>query len=346
MGIWYTSLEAVKTALDIQLTARNNAQVRRAIDSGSRAAEGLLSRRFYPWTGTRTISPLPTREPWQLALGRHELISASSIVSEGTTITAYTLVPAPGVAESDAGPPYNRIDLDQSVLGAWPGDADIAGVWGYRADEEQIGTLAAQLGNTSSSTATVTWNTASIGTGNILRIDNERVIIRDRTWVDSGQDLGGSGLSASMSDNAVPVTNGSAYAVDEVLQLDSERMLITSIASNTATVVRAWDGSVLASHTAGTSIYALTGVELDRAQLGTTIATHSSSAAIYRQQIPGLVGDLALAETLNRLQQELGGYGRTEGSGESAVVVALGGLDTIRRDAKAAYGRRRTWLGV
>lgn len=348
MGIWYTSLEAVKTALDIQATARNNAQVRRAIDSASRAAEGLLSRRFYPWTGTRTISPLSTREPWQLALGRYELISAAAIVSDGTTIAPgdCIFIPAPGVAESDGGPPYSRIDLDQTVRAAWPGDTDITGVWGYRADEEQIGTLSAQLGSTVSSTAAVTWTTADIGTGNILRIDNERVVIRERTWVDSGQDIGGPGLAASMADVSVPVTTGSAYAVDEVVQVDSERLLITSIAGNVLTVVRAWDGSVLATHTTGASIYALTGVGLDRGQLGTTAATHSNGAAIYRHLTPGLVGDLALAEALNRLEQELGAYGRTTGSGESAVVVALGGLDSIRQDAKRAYGRRKTWLGV
>lgn len=347
MGIWYTSLEAVKTALDFQETARNNAQVRRAIDSGSRAAEGRLLRRFYPWTGTRTIKRVASREPHQLPLGRWELIEATSIVSAGVTINPNdcTFVPARGVAESD-GPPYCRIDLDPTVLSAWPGDADITGVWGYRADEEQVGTLAAQLGSSSSSTASVTWTTADIGTGDILRIDNERAVIRDRTWVDSGQNLGGAGLDASMAGVSVPVSNGAAYAVGEVVQVEAERMLVTSIAGNSLTVVRAWDGSVLASHANGVDIYALTGVELDRGQLGTDAATHQSSAAIYRQIYPGLVRDLALAEALNRLGQEGGGYGRTAGSAESEVIVALGGLDAIRQDAKAAYGRRKTWLGV
>lgn len=349
MGIWYTSLESVKSALDIAETARNNAQVRRAIDGGSRAAEGQLHRRFYPWTGTRRINVLATRQPWQLPLGRWELISATSVVSGGVTIapTDYTLVPAPGVAESDGGPPYNRIDLVQTVHSAWPGPyADIAGVWGYRVDEEQVGTLSAQLGAAASATAAVTWTTADIGTGDILRIDSERTVIRTRTWVDSGQNLGGAGLAASMADVAVPVTTGTAYAVDEIIQLESERMLVTSIAGNTLTVVRAWDGSVLAAHAAGVDVYALTGVELDRGQLGTAAAVHQSSAAIYRHIVPGLVGDLSRAEALNRLGQETGGYGRTAGAGESAIPVGLLGLDAIRADARKTYGRRKTWLGV
>src|SRR5690606_22447868 len=50
---WYTTRETVKAALDYKETARNDAQVDRAIESASRAVEGLLHRRFYPETATR-----------------------------------------------------------------------------------------------------------------------------------------------------------------------------------------------------------------------------------------------------------------------------------------------------
>lgn len=345
MGMWYTTLEAVKGALDVAETARNNVQVRRVIDSASRSVEGQLRRRFYPWTGTRTIKTVSTREPRQLPLGRWELISATSVVSGGITIAPanYTLVAAPGVVEGD-GPPYNRIDL--SVLAAWPGDATITGVWGYRADEEPVGALAAQLGAAAGDVAAVAWTTARIGTGDILRIDNERTVIRERTWVDSGQNLGAPGLTASMAGTSVAVTTGSAYAVDEVLLVEAEKMKVVDIAGNVLVVIRAWDGSVLAAHSAGADVYTLTGVQLDRGQLGTAAAVHSSAATIYRHVVPGLVAELCLAEAVSALEQELGAFGRSVGSGEGSAVVTSLGLEAIRADAVKAYGRRRTWLGV
>jgi hypothetical protein len=345
MGMWYTTLEDVKGALDVAETARNNAQVRRVIDSGTRSVEGRLKRRFRPWTGTRTFSPISTRPAWQLPLGRYELIAATTVVSGGVTIApaGYVLRPAAGNTDPD-GPPYNQIDLaDES---AWSDDTTIAGVWGYRDDEETVGTLSSQLGAAATDVAAVSWTTARIGTGDVLRIGAERMVIRERTWSDSGQNLGAPGLTASMAGTTVAVTTGSAYAADEILLVDAEKMKVVDVAGNNLIVIRAWDGSVLAAHTAGADIYTLTGVQLDRGQLGTTAAIHSSAAVIYRHVVPGLVGELSLAEAVNTLEQELGAYGRTAGSGESAAGVGLFGLDTIRADAVKAYGRRVTWLGV
>lgn len=346
--LWYTTLEAVGTALDSQLTARNNAQVRRAVQSGTRAAEGLLRRRFRPWTGSHTFTTLTSRPASRLVFGRYELIAATTVTTaDGTVIDPadYTLGASPGTVEGDDGPPYNRITLDDGS--SWPGGgATIAGVYGYRDDEETVGTLGAILGSAATATAAVTWSTAGIGTGDLLRIDDERMVIRARTWVDSAQDLGGSGLAASMADVTAPVPNGGAFGVDEVVQLGSERMLITAITGNNLTVVRAWDGSVLAVHNTGADIYTLTGVELDRGQAGTAAASHTSSSTIYRHVVPGLVQDLAGAEAINQLQQEGGGYGATRGSGDSEVAVGLGGLAAIRASARQAYRRPKTWLGV
>lgn len=348
--LWYTTLEAVKSALDIQETARNNAQVRRAIEAasrtidGARVGQGHLGRRFYPETLTRTFD---APAGCHLDLGEYELISVSTITCGGVVLApdSYTLQP-----END-GPPYDQIDLNPLVYTQWPYSTTreraivIDGVWGYRADEEPIGTLSAQLGSAATATASVTWSTADIGTGNILRVDDERMVIRARTWVDSGQNLGGTGLAASMADVGVHVADGGAYGVDEVFQLDSERMLITSIAGDVLTVVRAWDGSVLAAHGAGVDVWTLTGVELDRGQLGTAAAVHESGAVIYRHVVPGLVDALCVAEAVNTLQQQGGGYGRTVGSGESRSIVGLSGLEAIRDDAFAGYGRV-LWAGV
>lgn len=353
MGVWYTTLEAVKSALDIAETARNDAQVRRAIESGARSIDGTrpgrgrLRRRFYPELDTKYFTAVSSRQPWQLPLGRYELISATSVVAAGTTIDPADYVLQP----QNDGPPYDQIDLVTTAYSAWPGGTTpnaivITGLWGYRADEEQVGALAAQLGSASSATATVAWSTAKFGTGDILRIDNERMIIRERTWVDTGQNLGGDGVAASMADTVLDVTDGTAFAPEELLLVGAERMRVVDVAGNQLTVIRAWDGTVLAAHGSGADVYALTGVELDRGQLGTTAAVHSASAAIYRHVVPGLVAELNLAEAVNTLQQETGAYARTAGSGDMVVPVGLGGLAAIRRDAQDAYRRRTTWLGV
>lgn len=344
-SIWTTTLENVKGALDIAETARNNAQVRRVISAGTRTVEGQLKRRFRPWTGTRTVSPISTRPAWQLPLGRYELITATTVITGGVTLDPadYVLRPAAGNTDPD-GPPYNQIDLaDES---AWSTDTSILGVWGYRDDEETVGTLTSQLGAGADDVAAVAWTTAQIGTGDVLRIGAERVVIRERTWTDSGQNLGAPGLTASMAGTTVAVTTGSAFAAEEVLLVDGEKLRVVDIAGNTLVVIRAWDGSVLAAHTAGADIYTLTGVQLDRGQLGTTAAVHNVAAVIYRHVLPGLVEELTTAEAISLLEQELGGMGRTVRSGESMSTVGAVGLEGLRADAKAAYGRRVTWLGV
>lgn len=345
MGIWFTTLEAVKGSLDVAETARNNAQVRRILDSSARTVEGQLKRRFRPWTGTRTIAPISTRPAWQLPLGRYELIAATTVVSGNDTIAPadYVLRPAAGNTDPD-GPPYNQIDLaDQS---AWASEVTITGTWGYRDDEETVGALTSQLGAGATDTASVAWTTADIGTGDVLRIGDERVVVKARTWSDSGQNLGAPGLTASMANTTVEVTTGSAYAAEQVILIDAEKMRVVDVAGNRLVVIRAWDGSVLAAHTAGADIYALTGVQLDRAQLGTAAAVHDTAAPIYRHVVPGLVAELQLAEAITMLEQELGAYGRSIRSGESATTVGAVGLEGLRADAVRAYGRRVTWLGV
>lgn len=345
MGIWYTTLEAVKGSLDVAETARNNAQVRRILDSSARSVEGQLKRRFRPWTGTRTVSPISTRPAWQLPLGRYELITATEVITDGVTLDPADYDPQPAAGNTDPdGPPYNQLNLvDES---AWSADTSITGVWGYRDDEETVGALTSQLGAGSTDVASVAWTVADIGTGDVLRIGDERVVVKARTWSDSGQNLGAPGLTASMAGTTVEVTTGTAYAAEEVILIDAEKMRVVDVAGNRLIVIRAWDGSVLAAHTAGADIYALTGVQLDRAQLGTDAAVHDTAAVIYRHVVPGLVAELQLAEAIAMLEQELGGLGHTIRSGESATTVGAVGVEGVRADAALAYKRRVTWLGV
>lgn len=339
----YCSREEVKQALDVAETARSNERVDRAIESATLAVDGACTRTFVPSVGTRYF-PWPHdnyRTPWRLWLGQDELISVTSMTAGGDTIasTGYYLEPI------NQGPPYTSVEINLgSDYTFQSGDSyqrsiAITGTFGYDATETSVGSLSGNLAATAGATATITWTTSRVGVGDLLHIDSERMVVSDKTMVSSGQTLQTS-LTASTSNVAVVVTDGSGFAVGETLLLDSERMLIVDISGTTLTVKRAWDGTVLAAHTSGITIYGLTGVTLLRAQCGSTIAAHTSSTTIYRQVYPSQVRDLAVAYALTQLLQETSGYARVAGSGDNQREVSGRGLKALETNVIENYGRQ------
>ncbi|HKN43503.1 MAG TPA: hypothetical protein VJW23_06235, partial [Propionibacteriaceae bacterium] len=186
----------------------------------------------------------------------------------------------------------------------------------------------------------ITWtDPADIGVGSIIKVDSERMIVTEMSFVDTTQNLGGSGLTASAAAVTVTVSDSTGFYVGEVIRIESERMLVVDIGTSTTIIVkRAWDGSVLAAHSAAVDIYGKTGVQLSRAQLGTTLAAHTTSDVVYRYIVPPLVNDLCVAEAVVQLQTELHGYAR--GEGELATRPAAGGLRALREQVEIGFARR------
>lgn len=363
MGVWYTTRETVKAALESPVTARNDAQVDRAIEAASRDVEAATNRVFYPTVATRyfdwptnagvsrydfTFTPedfraTPVYGPYRLWLGQHEAISVTSLVSGGVTIP-----PADYFLEPNAsGPPYDRIDLDMDSTSAygngntWQREIAVTGVFGYDNVTTPAGTLAAAISTTTGTSITVS-DGSKVGVGSVLTVDSEKFLVTNRTWVTTSQTLQ-SALTASNSDVTVNVTTGSAYTAGEVLLLDSEKMLIVDIAGNALTVKRAWDGSVLATHT-GSTIYAQRALTVTRGALGTTAATHLISAAVSAQEFPGAVVGYTVAYALNQIAQETSGYARTIGSGDNARNASGAGIAGARAALIDSVGRRaRHW---
>lgn len=347
-GTWYCTRESVKSALDEFETARSNAQIDDAIEQGARDVEGLTHRdTFAPTLATHRYDyPSRTGRPptWRLWLVPHSLVSLTTLTSEGgaTTLTSgqYTLYP-------EDGPPYNRIEIDLSGSGAFgAGDTfqkaiAATGLWAHAKDKRRsVGSLSSNLAASTSATASLAWTTARFGVGDILIIDSERMIIRERNFVDSGQNLADS-LDASDADTAVGVSDGTAYAVEEIIQVGTESMRVVSITGNTLTVKRAWDGSQLAAHSTNADVYALTGVELDRAQCGTTLAAHLSGATVERWIPPGIITTLNRAYALNTLLQERTGWNRTMQAGQETQVEFTGkGIAKLERDVLQLYGQQ------
>ena len=340
MGVFYTTRESVKQALDAAETARNDAQVDRAIESGSRAIEALTHRVFYPQTATRYFPwPHPRyRSAFRLWLDADELVSVTSLVAGGITIPAtdYFLEPV------NSGPPYTSIEIDLGSSSAfsagatWQRAIAVTGVFGHSADSAPAGALAEALDN--SETGVDVTDSSLVGVGSIIKVDDERMVVTDSGMLDTGQNA--SALTASSSDESITGITAGTIASGEVILVDAERMLVVDVSGTTLTVKRAWDGSTLASHAGATDIFAPRTLTVERGALGTTATTHLTATAVTRHVVPALVRDLNIAEAINQLQQEGSGYARVIGEGENAREGTGRSLFDLRRDVVAAYGRK------
>ena len=183
---------------------------------------------------------------------------------------------------------------------------------------------------------------AIIGVGQIIKVDSERMLVTAKTMIDTGVNIDAAdSLTASAADVSITMsTTTSAPVVDEVILIDSERMLVVDVAGSVLTVKRAWDGSVLAAHAAAADIYASRRLTVIRGALGTTAATHADTTAIVKHVVPGLVSELCLAHALTTMGQRLSGYARTVGTGDNQRESSGRGLKQIRDDAYTAYGRK------
>lgn len=342
MGTWYCYREDVKRSLDINETARSNAQVDRAIEAASRAVEGYLHRVFVPTLATRYFD-WPNQQyarAWRLWLDENEIISVTTLTSGGTTVASsdYFLEPA------NSGPPYDRveIDIDSSAAFSTGGTHQraivITGLFGYSNDETTVGTIAEALDSSETGVDVDGPTAAQVGVGSVLRVDSERFLVTEKSTLTTGQTLQ-TPLTDVDNNVTVAVTTGSAYSVGEVILLDSEKMLIVDIAGNNLTVIRAWDGSVLATHT-GSTIYGYRTLTVTRGALGTTAASHLTAAPVLRWDVPGPVRELAMAEAINNLEQARAGYARTAGSADNERESKVQGLEALRKSVRRSHGRK------
>jgi len=342
----YCTREQVKRALDQKITARDDEQLDRCIVSGRGQVESLTNRRFYPWTGTRYFD-WPNQQyarSWRLWLDGSDLISVTTFTSGGTLIpsTNYFLRRGDNIDE----PPYSYIEIDISTSSALSAgsthqrSAALAGVFGASSDEVSAGVLAEALD--ASETGIDVSDSTLIGVGDIIRVDSERMIVTDKVMLDTTVDIAGSdSLTASTSDVSLTVSTATNAPVkNEIILIDSERMLVVDVAGTVLTLKRAWDGTVLATHAAGAGIFAPRTLTVQRGALGTTAATHTNATAIVRNIPPSLVQALNMAEAINFILQENSGYARTIGSGDNQREAPGRGLNDLRKSVYAEHGKQ------
>lgn len=323
------------SAQDIKGAAYTARDIDRAIEAGARDVDRLLHRVLEPWTGTRRFDvPGVYADSLRVYFGKRFLTSATSVVSDGTTIASsdYFLYP-------DDGPPYRKLELDRSASVTWSTAATpqqslaITGLWGGYNDETLVGTTAEALD--ASETGVDGSSMPLVGVGSVLRVDSERMIVTDKSWITTGQT---GSLAVQQNARTLAVSDGTAFLAGETLLIESERVLVVDVAGNNLTVQRAVDGSTLAAHTTAT-IYAPRSLTVQRGALGTTAATHLTSASVYEWQPPALAGELNLAYAINTILQRQAGYARTSGDGENEREISGRGIKALERSAKSAYGQ-------
>lgn len=343
--------EDVKRALDVLETARNNWQIDRAIQSAARNIEAHFHLKPHPTDATYYFDwpNFSYAYPWRLWFDQYFLAAPPTQVTTGTAggkLPGEQIpVSACNVEPINSGPPYRYMELRRDLsyaFGAGPTpqrDVGVTGTWGFWLQTDLAGTIPAGIASTTAATATVS-DGSVLGVGDLLIVDSERLLVSDRSSNDSGQTNLTGLTTASSTDVTGTVTDGTQLHVDEVIQLDSERMLITDITGNQVTVKRGWDGSVLATHNAGTHIYTFRTLSLLRGQLGTAAATHTAGVAAATWRVPTLLRDLAIAESANRALQETGGYRDPQGEGASAMAHLGSALADLWDEAETAYGRK------
>lgn len=347
---FYATREEIKAELDVKETARSNSRIDRALADATESVYGLCHRTFYPVLDTRYVD-WPNSQSgtsWRLWLDANELISVTTLTSGGTTIDASDFLLEP----NEYGPPYNRLEINLGSSAAFSsGDTHqraiaITGLFGYRNDETTLGATTETLDSSETGIDVDATTSAEVGVGSLLRIDSERVIVTGRAQLDTGQTLGGAGLTNINNSVTVTVQSGTAFAAGESILIDGERMRVDEIAGNTLIVTRAWDGSTIAAHSVGATIYAPRTLTVERGALGTTAAAHSSSTTVVRWDPPGSIRQLCIAEALTSLLQGRSGYARTAGSGENEREVTGRGLSDLRDRVYVRYGRKARMRSV
>ena len=355
----YCTREEVKRALDIKGVAYNNEQIDRNIQSASDDIDGLCARKFYPVDATYKFD-WPNYQytyPWKLYLDQYELAGQPTLVVTGTFLPVPVVIPSTDYYPMpiNEGPPFTRIELRRdlnSFFGANTTpqqDIGITGAFGYWLKTQPGGTLTAAMTDTTTPTLQMSAGTGVfVGVGDVIIVDNERMLVTDSQLVSTGISPTGNGAqTVSANDNTLAVASGAAFTPGETLMEDSEAMRILFINGNNLIVKRGWDGTILAAHS-NSVLSANRQITVVRGALGTTAATHLINAPINVLSIPGLVKELAVATAEVGLTQEPAAYSNTLVSisaagrtgGQQKEPVPGPGLPDLRDRVFTRYARK------
>lgn len=346
----YATREDIKKALDFKETARADDRIDRVLEAASESVDDQCNRNEFAPTILTRFFDWPSGQyarPWRLWLDASGLISVTEVSSGGVIADLATVLLEP----NRKGPPYSRIELNIATSSGWIGgnthqrDISITGLWGYTANETLLGATVTALNDTSRTVTVDAATSGDIGVGSLLRVGTERLLVTGRRQADTGQTLT-MAADGQAKTTTIPVVDGAEVAVNETILVGGERMLVVDVAGNNVIVRRSWDGSTLAAHDTGATVWAPRLLTVQRGALGTTAAAHDTGATVQRWDPPALVRTLTIAEAVTTLSQEPAGYGRvarTSGGGTSSGTgprPVTSTIDDIRQQCVNAHGRK------
>lgn len=274
-----------------------------------RAASRLLEMRvgrFLPVQETRYLAAPKSSKRLFLPF---PLISITTLVNDGTTLTTDDYILSPSGAHWSNGP-YSmlEVDPDASNLSAWDTDANgvvLTGKTGLYDETETVTTLGAEIASASAATMRVA-NGAKVSPGGIYLIDSEWVHVRETgTPVTSVTTLS---ANLGANDQTCTVADGSLLNVGEILRRGVEQMRILDINSNTLALQRGWNRTAQSAHTSGQAVDVYRNFGIERGVNGSTAATHSNGVAVKRQLAPADVNELTRKIAVRMLKDASSGY--------------------------------------
>ncbi len=241
------------------------------------------------------------------------LLEVTSIVNDGTSLTAADYVEQPDNGHWQNGP-YSMIERAHaaSLLSCWADYEEgvvITGKWGLY---NLLASLGITLGaaQTDSATLIQVSNGAEVSPGMVVVIGTEQEYIESTS---STPVTGVTTITEPITDiNAQQITLQSAAALNigEVFRIDLEKMrlLDKNETSNIAYVDRGWDNSIKASHLDNAVVDVYRKFNVVRGVNGTTAAAHDRGASISRQTVPEDIKELCVKMTARSIRDGEGGY--------------------------------------
>jgi len=277
-----------------------------------------------------------------------DLISVTTLQSEAQNTTPTTISSSDFFLEpNNQGPPYDRIEIDLSSTAAYQaGDTpqrsiSVAGSWGYTSTTRSGGTVASGLDSDSAATTMVCSNGSRIGVGDTLLIQSEQVFVSERDFAALDSKLINGALTANQSEVTITVDSSHGIGAAEVIRVGSEQMFVVSVATNDLTVIRAYNGSVLAVHSDDTAIHINRTLTIERGINGTTAATHADATSITPYEPPMDIQSLCIGESLAMFAQEEAQWGRAIGPGDAARDITTLDLAARKQRTVEYYSRVR-----
>lgn len=359
----YATRERVRRALDVQQATRSDTVIDRKLQLGSGAVDRLCMRKFYPLLTTYNWD-WPNYQyayPWRIWLDQKELAGDPANAPGGKLVTGSFLpspiqiTPGQYLLEPQDGPPYTEVQLRRDTNAAFgynttpQWDFQMTGYFGYWLQTQVAAFLAQAITSATQTTIQMSPN-STIDVGSTLVIGSERMLVTNNQYVSTGITFISGCTNASAADNTMTVPDGTQFAEQEVILVDSEWMLILGIIGNNLIVKRAYSGSVLATHSP-VLIYAKRQLTVSRAFLGTAAATsYPQNTSVSVDIYPELVSELTIAEAVVSLIQEPQGYANQQqsnyygqsqrGQGQQRESFPGPGLPDLRGQTFEAYGRK------